>query len=357
MKKRFSIIVPVYNGESVIERCIQSVINLNYSNWELIIVNDGSKDATKDICKKYLADKRVKLINKQNSGVSDTRNRGIYESSGEYIVFLDADDYLDSGICSIFNSEMEKTDFCILGYTRHFENGSLELAKTSIMIEPRVYRLSEFPDIFGELYKFGFLNSPWAKCYKRELISVYFDKSYSLGEDLIFNLHYMLNCKDIRIGFESVYNYEIQSNGTLSSSLSNNGFQTLACVYHETLNLLDRLFTNSEKCKSYIKEKYILDMMVMLERNIKYNPKFKKSSSVQYILKQYDLNSISKTVSLKDFNTKWEIARKMLAININGGYIFLYYIKFIHFIKTLIFDKEYVYVRKDKNKNKRNYRH
>lgn len=91
---KVSVIVPVYNAECYLDECIQSVLNQKFTDWELLLVNDGSTDSSDDVCRKYsLEDPRIKVINKTNSGVSATRNLGLSMCSGEYVMFLDADDY------------------------------------------------------------------------------------------------------------------------------------------------------------------------------------------------------------------------------------------------------------------------
>ena len=95
-KPKISVIVPVYNVDRYLEICIDSLINQTYDNLEIILINDGSTDDSKLICEKYLKlDKRIKLINQKNKGVSSARNNGIRNSSGEYIVFVDSDDWVD----------------------------------------------------------------------------------------------------------------------------------------------------------------------------------------------------------------------------------------------------------------------
>ena len=89
-----SIIVPAYNVESYLSECLDSVISQSYIYWELVLVNDGSMDATPVICDNYaLKDKRIHVIHKENTGVSDSRNRALEKITGEYVIFLDADDY------------------------------------------------------------------------------------------------------------------------------------------------------------------------------------------------------------------------------------------------------------------------
>ena len=95
MNEKISVIVPVYNVEKYIGECIKSIINQDYENIEIILVDDGSNDKSGEICDEYtLKDKRVKVIHKENGGVSSARNRGIESSTGEYIAFVDGDDYV-----------------------------------------------------------------------------------------------------------------------------------------------------------------------------------------------------------------------------------------------------------------------
>lgn len=95
--KKVSIIVPIYNAESTIEKCICSIIKQSYSNLEILLVNDGSADCSTEICNKYASmDERIIVLNKENGGVSSARNIGLEYANGEYCTFLDADDWIDS---------------------------------------------------------------------------------------------------------------------------------------------------------------------------------------------------------------------------------------------------------------------
>ena len=96
---KYSIIVPVYNAEQFLERCIKSLIGQTYKNFEVIFINDGSSDTSGDILKKYCtSDKRLKLIERTNQGVSSARNEGIERAIGEYVIFVDADDYVEKNL-------------------------------------------------------------------------------------------------------------------------------------------------------------------------------------------------------------------------------------------------------------------
>src|SRR5690554_319094 len=101
----FSIIVPVYNTERYLKKCIESIINQSYTNIEIILVNDGSEDLSPSICNEYSKkDPRIKVIHKRNGGLSDARNHGIKAATGDFILFVDSDDYIKDDACEKFNT-------------------------------------------------------------------------------------------------------------------------------------------------------------------------------------------------------------------------------------------------------------
>ena len=109
MKPKISIIVPVYNVESYLVRCIDSILNQSFKNFELILVNDGSTDDSLIICKKYLnVDKRIKLVSQVNKGLSAARNTGLRHTSGKYICFIDSDDFVEKDYLLFLINNIEK---------------------------------------------------------------------------------------------------------------------------------------------------------------------------------------------------------------------------------------------------------
>ena len=97
---KISIIIPMYNAKEYIARCLESVINQSFNNIEIIIVNDGSTDKSLEICRKYAeVDERIVILNKENNGVSVARNQGMNVATGEYIMFVDSDDWIDESMC------------------------------------------------------------------------------------------------------------------------------------------------------------------------------------------------------------------------------------------------------------------
>ena len=109
-KNKFSIIVPVYNVEKYIEKCLESILNQTYDNFEIIVINDGSTDNSKKILDNYKTNKKIKIINQDNQGLSIARNNGLGAASGDYILFIDSDDYIEEELLSTLNKNINNED-------------------------------------------------------------------------------------------------------------------------------------------------------------------------------------------------------------------------------------------------------
>lgn len=121
---KISVIIPVYGVEKYIRQCLESVIKQTYKNLEIIVVNDGTKDNSMKIVEEYLVDERIKVINKENGGISSARNRGIEEATGEYVSFVDSDDWLEIDLYERIVQILEgnKVDIIVFNYNRYSEN-------------------------------------------------------------------------------------------------------------------------------------------------------------------------------------------------------------------------------------------
>ena len=216
MKKNeiVSIIVPAYNAERTINRCIDSILKQSYGNLEIIIINDGSKDSTEEKCMKYIKNKKIKYIRIKNSGVSNARNIGIENSTGTYIMFVDSDDYIEKNMVErLYDNINENVDLVICSKNLITVN-----EKISEKIDIASFTLKKENII--QLYRAKILNPPYCKLYRSEIIkskSIRFDISISIGEDLLFNILYLKNItKDIKILNENLYNYEKINKNSLS---------------------------------------------------------------------------------------------------------------------------------------------
>ena len=108
-KEKITVVVPIYNAEQYLERCLKSIVEQTYENLEIILVNDGSSDKSLEICERFKAsDERITIISKENGGVSSARNRGIEVATGKYIIFIDADDYIEKDMFAILEDDLIK---------------------------------------------------------------------------------------------------------------------------------------------------------------------------------------------------------------------------------------------------------
>lgn len=216
-QKVVSIIIPVYNVEKYLRQCLTSITSQTYSNLEIIIINDGSRDKCNLIIDEFeKQDSRIKSINKENSGISATRNRGIEIATGEYIMFVDSDDWLEPTIIETLVSKIEDIDLVVCSYNRAYEScmiprifntegelSSTEFRRRLIGLEGAELRDPSQTDS---------LVTVWGKLYKAEIIKnkkLQFVSTKEIGtcEDLIFNLDYVVNIDKIYVINKPLYYY------------------------------------------------------------------------------------------------------------------------------------------------------
>ena len=212
---KVSIIVPIYNMDQYLNRCLESIINQTYENIEIILINDGSKDNSLEICKNYAKkDNRIMIIDQKNSGVSSARNSGLDKATGEYLAFVDPDDWIDlNAIEKMVNfAETEKCDIAFFDYKINDEIKKSEKVKDKYNKE----NLSDFVKLLisGEVP--GYL---WRLLIKKEIINNYrFKLDLPMAEDLIFILEILKNVKSLSKSKEAVYNYFLTENSITRGS-------------------------------------------------------------------------------------------------------------------------------------------
>lgn len=250
---KISMIVPVYNVEQYLERCVKSIMNQSYSNLEILLVDDGSTDKSAGICDALsLLDCRVKVIHKQNGGVSSARNVGLAVSTSEYVMFVDADDWLDSMLCESLLYASNNADFIITGYSWITKN------KTEVVsMESQMYQFPiDAENMFEKLYGNHLLNAPWGKMYKRNVIGEQqFDKRIELGEDLIFNLRYLSKCSNIVYIDGGGYFYNCANDNAATKRMRENDLEQISYLYFKTLEF-EEAFCKSKKTRYLVDQAY-----------------------------------------------------------------------------------------------------
>ena len=190
-----SVIIPIYNSEKYLERCLNSVLSQNFSDWECICVNDGSVDGSQIVLDEYkIRDSRIKVIYQDNLGVSSARNKALENSNGDYIVFLDSDDYIDSDYLEILFEKIvkENSDICFCGYRSNEGKKIIKQHDYPIDKQRKDYYLNH---LFS-----GTGGTVCSKIYSKELLKVnkiMFNTGFSLCEDQLFALEAICNAKKI----------------------------------------------------------------------------------------------------------------------------------------------------------------
>lgn len=264
-----SIIVPVYNGEKVLKRCVESILCQTFKDWELLLIEDGSKDKSPAICKSYEEqDDRIRLITKANEGVSATRNRGIKEAKGQYIQFVDCDDYLEDTYLEVMVAKMagQKVDLVITGYTRH-KAGKI---RKNLPSERKISGKKELAQNFFELYNHWYLNTPWNKLYHRDKIKDIFPENMSLGEDLLFNLSYLKNVKNIYVLKDGGYQYCIENEQSLGSRFREDKFEN-SCYLHSKVLDFAREYLEMAQEDTWVDETFLKEIRFAITNLVRTN--------------------------------------------------------------------------------------
>lgn len=212
-----SIIIPVYKAEAYLHRCLDSVLAQTFSDWECILVDDGSPDNSGIICDEYAArNPRFKAIHKENGGASSARNVGIEKAQGEWITFVDADDYIACNMLEHLSDCISEGPDLILG-------GHVKFDMKGNVLKTRHYERQCFQcSQFSEMLVKGLLiyqKAPWAKMFKTSILrknNIHFTNGAITGEDEIFLYSYILYCKSVSISDDIGYKY-IDMVGSLTS--------------------------------------------------------------------------------------------------------------------------------------------
>lgn len=198
-----TIIIPIFNVEVYLNRCIDSVLQQTYQNIECLLIDDGSTDNSSEICDEYAKkDSRIKVIHKNNEGVSIARNIGLDKAQGQYICFLDGDDWYQDNLIETAVAEMSDSDVPLLMWGINYYDGNsvykqIENEKDFVVIE----QLSVFPEWY---------NSPWTKFIKKSFLDEYnirFPEHISMAEDMYFSYLCLSHLPKIRFISNSFYNY------------------------------------------------------------------------------------------------------------------------------------------------------
>lgn len=222
-----SVIVPIYNAEKYIERCVESIVNQTYSNVEILLINDGSSDNSLLICQSLAEkDSRIVVLTKPNTGVSDTRNLGIEKANGELLFFVDADDYISEETLHILHQNMKDANAdisCCSYYSKSDEQITNDV--TYIMNDESFIR-----DLNCYVV--------WGKLYKKSLIkNIHFDTNISSGEDTLFIIKAYLKSQCV-VATENQLYYYFQNDESITHSEFSTRRYSVVNAYEECIEIL-----------------------------------------------------------------------------------------------------------------------
>lgn len=301
-----SIVIPIYNVEMYLQRCIDSIINQSNNNIEIILVDDGSTDSCSSICDEYLKkDKRIKVIHKKNGGLSDARNAGIKIATGKYITFIDGDDYIDTFFVEkLYNAAIStNSDIVCCGIKAVYEDAN----RHKINLSDKFISLSNIDALKDMLYQKNITNSACAKLYKIDLFNNIKFPFGKICEDLATTYRLFYKASKISFTKSAYYYYYQRSDSIIHKKFNTNRMIGLEFAKEETKFIkancpkLTKAAINREFMECY----YII-------KNVPLNDNYKK-----------EINEIKNTINnrriivLFDFNAT--LKSKIIAFISYGG--------------------------------------
>ncbi|MDD2376019.1 MAG: glycosyltransferase family 2 protein [Clostridia bacterium] len=299
-----TIIVPCYNVEKYIQQCIDSILNQIYGNIQLILIDDGSTDNTNEVIQKSIANsKNTIYIKNKNSGVSNARNIGIKNATGEYIMFVDSDDYISKNmiknmyrLITKYNSDLVKCNI-----SKEYIEGNLVKFETPIYSRVKYLDNKNFSKtIYKKILSTETMNSACFSLFKTNIIkenNLLFREDVYNGEDAMFFMNYIDLCKNIVYTPASYYHYVIRNNGLTGTGIS------MEKLWDSKLKFIQELKNKEEKWNlknyNYVDKKIIHIVMSCIYRlykknekqDVRYNKKF-----LSMMIKDVDfINLLNKT--------------------------------------------------------------
>ena len=234
MIPQVSIIVPVYNKEKYLPPCIDSILSQSFTCFELLLIDDGSIDSSCNICDSYVAkDVRVRVFHKKNGGVSSARNFGLNHARGEWIWFIDADDYLENNYLSIIMSyACQLPDILFFG-NRTFMNTGISVSHIpdSFICHGAITIQKAICYLKNNNQHYEYFGYTWNKIFKRSIIKQFkirFIESLSIREDELFTMEYCKHISTLKVVDEALYDYRIVTNGLTARTNSSSEYIVLA---------------------------------------------------------------------------------------------------------------------------------
>lgn len=237
--EKISVIIPVYKVEKELNRCVQSVVHQTYSNLEIILVDDGSPDNCPELCDEYAKqDDRIVVIHKKNGGLSDARNAGLRKATGEFILYVDSDDYLELDGCERLCSAMQDGVDVVVGACKEMKESSISFQKHSNLECDKVYTAREY--VIASIRANEWYAPAWLNLYRKQFLidhNLFYKVGFYFEDMEMLPRLFLANPNVVYVDY-AFYNYIIRENSIMTSQTTNEKIQMRLEIYRGWLNLI-----------------------------------------------------------------------------------------------------------------------
>ena len=290
-------------------RCIDSVLVQTCGDWELILVDDGSKDGSAKLCRKYAsADQRISYYYKENGGVSSARNKGLDLAKGEFVLFIDSDDYIEPNTLERVLGKMSEGNYdCVVwGFN---QNGHIWAPD----VDEDYSDISDFNKDFIRHLNTELICSPVNKLFKRQLIAGRFDESISHAEDFIFCLDYLKNCNSIAFIKDPLYFYDVYVSGSSTHHFNESNLNALEKMQQAVLDYI------GQKGDYLLYAKYVRDLTFQFRLLLKDNAM--SYATKRSVIEKWLPRSFFKSLNIFKYNMDWQ--NKVIMLLVQNKMLFL----------------------------------
>lgn len=315
---KITVIIPVYNVENYLKKCLDTIINQTYKNLEIIIIDDGSTDKSSEIVDEYaVKDSRIKVFHQNNLGVSVARNKGLDNANGDYILFVDPDDWIELNTCEILLNEIlhKKVDLLIFNFYREFKNNTKKNPEYSFSGKREELKLKIQESILAPYTKIENINAiiggfPWNKFVSRKAIGKIrfpLENLKAIWEDFLFNV--MLLDKSISVDLSNNYLYHYRTCNNSATRRFNSDIIKINDEFYEILSKLNIYKNNDTFFKQFIYVRLVNNLKLELDLyffNKELDIKFKEK--IKLLERQVNKNYLKEAITkVKLKNLKWNL--------------------------------------------------
>lgn len=344
MDLKYSFIIPIYNIENYIRKCVDSILNQEYKNFEIILINDGSTDESLNICNNYAQiDKRVKVINQSNTGVNVARIKGIEAASGKYICCVDGDDFIEKDYLSIIENYTLEDNIDIICFNYYVNTLKKETKKESSKF-CGTYTKQEIDKILEcilydknkKFFNFGILPALWCKVIKKEILlsSIADNCNINFGEDVIANIQCYLKAQKVIFIKNNLYHYNknIQS---LTKSYQANRMKNIyeLCKYIENINT-SIICNFKEQLVAY--KAFLIQQVVFNQAKMHSKLHVQKEGIIEWIKLNDIKNIVNKIIKYKNIS----LFNKIFFLMLRNGYISI-----LLFASKIVLNARYFFIK------------